>query len=855
MPRAGPVALYRALLAMALPFALLASMAVSAASASVAVPVARIKESINEQQRVELKGLVPRAIARSVDLGPADPTLSAERMVMVLGSSPEQDAALAQFLRYVQTRGRPEYHQWLTPETFGQRFGAASADVAAIRKWLQSKGFRLETQSAGRRSIAFSGTIGQVNDVFAAGMHRYRWNGELHLANSKNPTIPKALSAVVRGFASLHDFRLQPQLVRGALRPQFDLSNGAHALAPGDFAIIYDLSNTYAAGTNGTGRTIAVIGRSDVQSVDINNFRSAFGLPASLPTVILAGSDPGLVTNDQTESDLDLEWAGGIAPNASLKFVTAGSTRTTDGVVLSAQYAVEQNVADVITVSYAGCESTSDVSGGTTFFNQLWQQAAAQGTSVFVSSGDSGAAGCDASNSTTATHGLGVNQLCSSPYSTCVGGTEFAADVSSPGTYWNPANTAGTNASALQYIGENVWNQSGTVSGGSQLWASGGGTSIYYAKPAWQLAAGVPSDGYRDVPDIAFNASGAHDPYLIYSSDGNSSSLLEGVGGTSASTPSMAGMAALVIQRQGGRVGSFNPVLYGLSGLQVNGGAAVFHTITNGNNSVPGQTGFSASTSDPIYNQVTGLGSIDGGVLVAHWLDFAGSSTGLAPTSVVVPATTTVSAATLTLPATTAWTASITGGSGWLALTPASGTGSAPLTFSTTANTAATSRTATITIDGQVLTVTQAAASGAAGQLTLSAPTLNFGTDVVGNTSAGQTVLVSNSGGTSITLGSISIAGADGADYADTGTCSAGLVLAPGASCFLRVTFDPTATGGRPATLQIGSASLPLSGTGEPASGSAPLPPWSYVMMAALLLTIGALRQRSAADRRNAGCG
>src|SRR5262249_49664181 len=199
-----------------------------------------------------------------------------------------------------------------------------------------------------------------------------------------------------------------------------------------------------------------------------------------LPTVVLAGADPGLVSGDQTESDLDLEWAGAVAPAATLKFVTAQSTSTTDGVILSAQHAVNSNVADIITVSYGACESRGDVSGGTTLFNQLWQQAAAQGISVFVSSGDAGAAGCDSPSATTATHGAGVNLVCSSPYSTCVGGTQFAADVSAPSSYWSGSNSS-TFASALGYIGEAVWNQSGSQPGGAGLWASGGGVSLYYA--------------------------------------------------------------------------------------------------------------------------------------------------------------------------------------------------------------------------------------------------------------------------------------------------------------------------------------------------------------------------------------
>ncbi|HEY0340806.1 MAG TPA: protease pro-enzyme activation domain-containing protein, partial [Steroidobacteraceae bacterium] len=660
-------------------FAPLISLAAPQGPAPVATPTARITDRVDASQRTELEGQVHRAISDSVDLGAADPALPAGRIVMVLAATPSQEADLADFLRRAQTPGSPDYHRWLTPEAFGQRFGVAPADLTAIRTWLQSRGFQLEAPTAGRRSIVFSGTIGQLNDAFATRMHQYQWHGERHLANSTNPTIPNAFSAVVRGFTSLDDFRLQPQLRRSKLRIQDNTGGGAHAIAPGDFATIYDLSTTYAKGITGAGRTIAIIGRSDVHNEDISNFRSMFGLPATLPTVVLAGADPGFVAEDQIESDLDLEWAGGVAPGATVLFVTANSTKTTDGIVLSSQFAVERNLADVITVSYSGCEAPSDVSGGTTFFNQLWQQAAAQGTSVFVSSGDSGAAGCDAAGSTSATHGPGINALCSSPYATCVGGTEFVADVSTPTSYWGSANTPGTFASALQYIGEAAWNQSGNVPGGSDLWSSGGGASAYFAKPAWQLSTGVPSDGVRDVPDVALSASSLHDPYLIYSSEGNPRPTLESIGGTSASAPSMAAIAVLVVQQQNGRVGSFAPVLYGLSDLQVNGGAPIFHRIISGNNSVPGQIGFAGTSSDPTYNEVTGLGSVDAGLLVAHWSDFRGTGSGLSPANAVVPAARTVGSATLLLPSNTAWSATVSSGaSGWLTVTPASGTGSAP---------------------------------------------------------------------------------------------------------------------------------------------------------------------------------
>lgn len=830
-------------------------VAAPAGSPAQALPVARITTPIDESRRAELKGQIHRALRDSEDLGAADSRLRAERIILLLRASAAQEADLAQFLKDLQTRGRPDYHRWLTPGTFAQRFGVAAADLAAVRAWLESKGFSIDEEPAGSRALIFSGTIGQVNDAFATRIHRYRWHGELHTANGTNPSVPSALAGVIVGFASLNDFRHRPQWIQTQRTPQYTDGSGKHYLAPGDFATIYDLTSPYAQGITGTGRSIAVIGRSSVQSTDLGNFRSAFGLSSTLPSVVIANSKnaaPPVVPGDETESDLDLEWSAAIAPSAAVKFVTTASTMFSDGVDLASQWAVSNDLADVITVSYGSCESPGNVSGGTTFYHQLWQQAAAQGTSVFVSSGDSGAAGCDPASASSATHGLGVNLICTSPYSTCVGGTQLSADVANPGTYWNSSNTA-AHASARSYIPEVVWNESGT-----NLDASGGGASIYFAKPEWQLATGVPSDGLRDVPDMALNAAAQHDPYLIYSSDNaQKTSNLEAIGGTSASAPSMAGIAALLAQKENGRVGNFNPVIYGLAQLQANGGALVFHLITSGNNSVPGQTGFAASAADPTYDQASGLGSVDGAMLIAHWNDFVATTAGLSPTTAVIPATETIGSATLTLPSTTSWSAVVAGASGgWLSVSPAGGTGSAALSFAAAANPTPSARSATITIDGQVLTVTQAAAhagSGNAPAISLSSSSVNFGADPISTAVSSQRLLVSDDGNAALTLGAISLSGAAAGDFSDSGTCTAGLVLNPGASCYLIITFDPSAVGARTADLLIGiagggSASVSLSGTGSPGAGDSdgPLPLWSYALLASLLLVMSVRQRRLA---------
>jgi pseudomonalisin len=302
-----------------------------------------------------------------------------------------------------------------------------------------------------------------------------------------------------------------------------------------------------------------------------------------------------------------VEWSGAVARSATIKFVVSKSTNSSDGVDLSAQYIVNHNLAPVMSTSFGLCEAALG-SSGNSFLNSLWQQAAAQGITVFVSSGDNGAAGCDSASASTATHGRSVNGLCSTPYSVCIGGTEFN-DASHPSLYWSSSNSSGTQASALSYIPEVVWNESGP---GSGLWASGGGASAMYAKPSWQAGTGVPADGRRDVPDVALTSAG-HDGYLIYQNGG-----LYVVGGTSAASPSFAGVMALVVQHTAAREGNANTAFYPLASKQRAGGASVFHDITSGNNSVPGQAGFNATVG---YDQATGLGSVDGSVLVNHWSD------------------------------------------------------------------------------------------------------------------------------------------------------------------------------------------------------------------------------------------
>jgi len=605
-------------------------LAHAAADDSAALPRV-LREVRNDERIVRADSAHPRARPQD-DRGPVDDALRLDQMVLVLQASPAQEQALAALQQAQQDPNSPDHRRWLSPQAFADRFGVAQADIDAITAWLTQQGFRVDEVSAGRRSIVFSGNARQVREAFGVKLRYYersdgRSDGQRHIAHADPVQLPAALAEVVAGIASLHDFRSEPQHLARALGPAVPQATlqptpqatygNAHYLAAGDFNIIYNLKPVLTQGITGSGRTIAVVGRSNIALSDVTQFRNSMALPSNPPQIVNGGTAPGFVTGDELESDLDVQWAGAVAPQATVKFVTTASTTTSDGVTLSAQYAVNNNIGDVITVSYGLCESLMGVSS-VNFFNSLWQQATVQGQTVVVSSGDSGAAGCDLANATTATRGQGVNGMCTSQFSTCVGGTQFN-DTASPSTWWSSSNDAG-GASALSYIPEVAWNESG-ANGGTGLYASGGGASTRFTKPSWQTTTGVPADGRRDVPDVSLNAS-TRVGYLVTSSDNTGRTpTTYVVGGTSASAPALAGILALVGQKTGYRLGNINPTLYSLANLQANTGKAYYNLITSGNNSVPGVTGFSASAGTPRYNQATGLGTVNGAVFVNGYTD------------------------------------------------------------------------------------------------------------------------------------------------------------------------------------------------------------------------------------------
>jgi subtilase family serine protease len=387
-------------------------------------------------------------------------------------------------------------------------------------------------------------------------------------------------------------------------------------MGPADFAVMYAVQPLYDLGIDGRGVSIAVVGRTDIRISDVRNFRSSFGLPANDPLFVHDGPDPGDLGDgnedgqmEETEADLDVEWAGAVAPRASIQFVISKSTAASDAADLSAEYAVDHDIAPIISSSFGECER--DLDQGNDFYDALWGQAAAQGITVFVPSGDSGAAGCDDPSADSGSV-RAVSGLCSTPWDVCVGGTALD-DAADPARWWSAAQDPVTGESLIAPPPEIAWNESGTRPGGSGLFATGGGPSAIYDKPSWQRGPGVPNDGRRDTPDVSLNAA-AHDGYIVFQRYDPSVGTVFVVSGTSASTVAFAGLMALVVQSQGGaRQGNANPVFYRMASI---GNAGPFRDVVSGDNSVPGVSGFSAGQG---YDLTTGLGSIDAEALVRGW--------------------------------------------------------------------------------------------------------------------------------------------------------------------------------------------------------------------------------------------
>jgi hypothetical protein len=746
-----------------------------------AVP-SRVTAGVDDTRLFRLAGNVHPLPTGTQDLGRLNSGKMLERMVLVLQRSREQELALQQFNERQYDPQSPDFHHWLHAEEFGRLYGPSDDDIATVTSWLQNHGFSIYKVSKGRVTIEFSGTVAQVESALHVEMHHYLVNDVEHLANDRDPAIPEALSPVILGIASLHDFYDRPQVVLGdyvkrdphtgkitIVAPPSSSDQNPHTigipqksgatplltytdgvgdihedLTPYDFATIYNILPLWTASTpiNGKGVKIAISGVSDIASSDVSTFRKSFGLPTLTWTTVHNGKDPGADGGGgQGENTLDVEMAGATAPGATVILVVSASTTTTGGDQLSDSYIIDNEVAPIMSASYGECELGLGTAGNAAI-NKIWQQGATEGISIFESAGDQGSAGCsnsDAAAPNIDTYGLQVNGIASSPYLTAVGGTDFTwSFINEPiSTYWNTSNN-GELATANGYLPEVPWNSTcanpllpgiftgeanteqlcndalnspnfqglvrvtGGSGGMSHCTTPSGTTSATcsggYAKPSWQAGAGVPADGKRDLPDVSLFASGGFSDgingsaILFCNSTTNSNGcdysdpneiIYQEVGGTSASSPLMAGVMALILQKTGASQGLANPELYTLYQKQVsagtscnsstvaNGNSCVFYDISSGTNSqvcltgdpncvtntsgdeVGLLSGYAATTG---YDLAIGLGSVNVTNLVNAW---PATATKVTPTVSITP-----SATSITTTQSFTVTVAVSGGSG-----------------------------------------------------------------------------------------------------------------------------------------------------------------------------------------------
>ena len=670
-------------------------------------PSVRVTEKIDRKLTHTLRGTHPGAIDGAAIGTRLSASTPLNNMILVLQPSGEQEAALHTLLDAQGDKGSASFHKWLTPDDFAASFGVAPADIAKVSAWLTDSGLSVGSVSRGGRFITFSGTVGSVEAAFQTEMRNVTVNGERHIANTSDVSVPAAIAPVIRGVKSLNNFfpraksngarkiSLQRNPVSGfdsvdSASPEFGASpTGTHYVAPSDLATIFNAGPLTAKGIDGTGVSISVLARSNIQIADVEAYRSLFGLPKNDPNIIVVGSDPGQNTDD-VEAFLDAELAGSLATGVKVNFIVSGASLIGSGIDTAGLYAVDNNIGDIITLSYGGCEAL-DGAIDTAFWNALWEEAAAQGQTTFVSSGDSNATGCDSSGAAVAT-AYGVNALGSSAYNVAVGGSMFV-DYN-PAHFWGAVSGI-PYASALSYIPEAAWNQgrlsttflnstSTAPQVGTGIVGGGGGISMFTARPSWQTGSGIPSNAdainvysgtgigagspisglHRLVPDLSFIAASGHDGTLFCYEGGcyenaNGGLISAGVvGGTSVAAPAMASVQALIDAANGGRQGNANINYYALANGQYTASATAcqaqigtaaapsvvlpagncnFHDIVAGDNIAPtaatGTAGLGFS-SGPGFDEATGLGSVNIANIAANWssVKFNATATTLALT-------------------------------------------------------------------------------------------------------------------------------------------------------------------------------------------------------------------------------
>jgi len=594
-------------------------------------PQPLITQLIDETNLVTLAGNTRPEANAANDRGAIPSSTPISHIHLQLTRDAAGESAAAAFVAAQYDPASPQFHHWITSDAFGARFGAAQADIDIVTAWLASHGFVVDAVYPSRLVIEFSGAAGQVASAFHTELHRFDVGGVSHIANVDDPQIPAALAPVIAGPVSLHDFRAQSRR-RVRVSPRDTAGGGVYAVAPADLATIYNFNAAFNAGYTGQGQIIAVAEDTNLYAdADWTTFRAKFdlnrfsggSLVVSHPAPMggKACANPG-VNSDDGEAILDAQWSSAAAPGAEILLASCANGEVTDGVYLAIENLVNGSAPPpIISVSYGICE-TEDGAAENAAFAKIYQQAAMEGVSVFVATGDNGPSDCAGSNLDGANLGIGANGWATTQYNVAVGGTDFSDTYSGAiGKYWSNKNTAYW-GSAKSYVPEIPWNDTcaskliaeyngfGVTYGANGFCNSGAGSSYLQLgggegapsgcatgnpaktgvvggtckgtpKPSWQSGVvGIPADGVRDTPDVAIFASDGSawgHYYVTCFTDpnngggpctGNPANWAGGGGGTSYATPIWAGIQALVNEKLGMAQGNPAPTLYSLAAAE-----------------------------------------------------------------------------------------------------------------------------------------------------------------------------------------------------------------------------------------------------------------------------------------------
>lgn len=543
-----------------------------------------------QDARFTLTGQGVPLIQRAHLLHATDPS---QTLDLSLGLRPNDAAGLDTLLQQIYTPGSSQYHHYLTPDEFSQRFAPTEEQVQQVISFLQAQGLTVQNIAANHLLIDATGTVAQVQQAFHVKINTYQYGNRTFYANAQAPSVPVALQAVISSIGGLdNSVRYQPLVQSGAGQQALQPLAAPSGYGPGELATAYNTAPLVSAGLRGQNQTVAVFELDGYKAADVQQYFQNYNLGSPAIRNVLIDGANGSAGQGAIEVELDIEVVGAVAPQTN-QLIYEGPN-TTQGLNDTYNRIVTDNQAQIISTSWGLCESSTG-SAELMTLDTIFKQAAAQGIAIYAAAGDAGAYDCGDTS-------LGVDSPADDPYVTGVGGTNLQL---------------GANNS---YGSESVWSDASSTGRGPKGDGGGGGISSAFGLPSWQRGNGVinsfssgqpcgaPSGQYcREVPDISADAdpNSGYAVYCTVSAAGCSSSGWIVVGGTSAAAPFWAGSGALINQYLQGqnlaRAGSANPALYAVYNVQQ--AAPVFHDVTSGDNLF-----YPASAG---YDMASGLGSPD----------------------------------------------------------------------------------------------------------------------------------------------------------------------------------------------------------------------------------------------------